>query len=290
MGSAFATPIRFELLRVGHCLHPECVAMHGGRWKTIEFPALVGLFRHPRQGPMLYDTGYSPSFRDATRHFPECLYRAVTPVRLTPGEELLAQLEERGLRPRDIGTIFISHFHADHIAGLRDFPAARFLALRPEFQANRRRSRFGRVRRAFLRELLPADFEERVCWAEEMSSLALPANWGQFREGIDLCGDGSLVGIDLQGHTASQLGLAFRTEALGEVFLVGDACWKTEGLEQNRPPARLAYSLFADGADYDATFAALCDLAISETGPVLIPSHCATTWAKLGGTRHIDHA
>jgi glyoxylase-like metal-dependent hydrolase (beta-lactamase superfamily II) len=132
------------------------------------------------------------------------------------------------------------------------------------------------------------DFEARTSWVE--NGATVPAPWAGFRSGYDLAGDGSLVGIELPGHTASQLGLAFRTEALGDVFLVGDACWKIEGLEQNRPPARLAYSLFADGADYDATFEALRELAESEAGPVLIPSHCATTWAKLGGTRHIDHA
>jgi glyoxylase-like metal-dependent hydrolase (beta-lactamase superfamily II) len=282
------TPVKFDLLKVGHCAHPECIAMRGGGWGSIEFPALVGLIEHPREGLILYDTGYSRHFFEATRRPPECLYRMVTPVRLTPEEELLGQLESRGIAASDIGLIVISHFHADHIAGLRDFPTARFFATRAEHAANEKRSRVARVRRAYLRGLLPVDFEARSSWVE--NGATVPAPWPGFRAGFDLLGDGSIVGIDLPGHTASQLGLAFRTEVLGDVFLVGDACWKIEGLEQNRPPARLAYSLFANGEEYDATFAALRELAMSEAGPVLIPSHCATTWAKLGGTRHIDHA
>lgn len=281
--------IKFDLLKVGHCGHPECVAMRGGGLGSIEFPALVGLIEHPAEGLILYDTGYASHFFSETKRVPECLYRLVTPVRLPPEEVLLTQLESRGIAASDIGTIVISHFHADHIAGLRDFPKARFVATQAERASNEARGRWGQVRRAYLRGLLPADFEARVSWAEEMP--APPAfPWPGFGAGFDLIGDGSLVGVDLPGHTASQLGLHFRGEEWGEVFLVGDACWKIEGLEQDRPPARPAYSLFADGAAYDATFAALRELAMAPGGPIVIPSHCATTWAKLGGTRHIDHA
>jgi glyoxylase-like metal-dependent hydrolase (beta-lactamase superfamily II) len=283
MTAALATPVRFELLRVGYCIHPECVAMRGGRWKAIEFPALVGLIEHPGEGLMLYDTGYSGHFREATRRFPECLYRAVTPVRLDPEEELRAQLEDRGFSVNDVATILVSHFHADHVAGLRDFPSARFVAMRPEYAANRRRGRFGRARRAFLADLLPGDFETRATWAKTRPPIELPAAWGAFREGFDLLGDGSLVGIDLPGHTESQLGLAFSVEGEGGTFLVADACWRIEGLRERRPPSRLADPLFADPARYRATFEALCDLSASPGAPRIIPSHCATSWAGRAG-------
>ena len=285
MTAALSTPVRFELLRVGHCRHPECVAMRGGRWKSIEFPALVGLIEHPREGLMLYDTGYSRHFLEATRRCPECLYRTVTPVRLDPEEELHVQLVARGFSANDVSTVIISHFHADHIAGLRDFPSARFVAMRPEYSANRRRNRFGRVRRAFLVDLLPEDFESRVTWAERLPPIDLPPAWGAFRRGFDLIGDGSLVGIDLPGHTESQLGLGFAAEGAGGTFLVADACWKIEGLRERRPPSRLAHSLFADPARYRATFGALCDLFAAPGAPRIIPSHCATTWAGLAEQR-----
>jgi len=288
MSGLFETRVKFDLLRVGSCSHPECAALRGGGIRAIDFPALVGLVEHPRLGLMLYDTGYSRHFAAATRSFPECLYRLLTPVRLPPGEELLVQLEERGLAASDIGTIFISHFHADHVAGLRDFPSARFIATSAEHRLVGGRGRLGRLRGAYLRDLLPSDFESRLLGAESFSICRLPDTWSPFREGFDLAGDGSLVGIDLPGHTASQLGLAFRTE--GEpapLFLVGDACWKVEGLERNRPPSRLAYGLFHDGKAYDETFAALRGLHLRGDGPSLIPSHCSTTWERRGGQRSI---
>ncbi|MCB1204323.1 MAG: MBL fold metallo-hydrolase [Verrucomicrobiae bacterium] len=283
-----AIPLRFDLLRVGHCGHPECIAMRGGRWNSVEFPALVGLIDHPREGLVLYDTGYSRHFHRATRSFPECLYRLVTPVSLPPEEELLCQLEDRGIRAGDIGTIVISHFHADHVAGLRDFPRARFVATRAEKMENERRGRFGRARRAYLRELLPDDFEARAIWAPDLPETPMP--WPEWGRGWDLLGDGSLVGVNLPGHVASQLGIVFSTEEHGQVFLVGDASWKIEALAENRPPGRVAYTLFADGTSYDRTFAALRDLHASPLAPLIVPSHCHTTWRRVGGTRHVHRA
>jgi glyoxylase-like metal-dependent hydrolase (beta-lactamase superfamily II) len=287
MGEPFSIRVKFDLLKVGHCQHPECAALRGGGRRAIDFPALVGLIEHPQRGLMLYDTGYSQHFHKATRRFPECLYRMLTPVTLPPGEELLAQLESRGIRASDIGTIFISHFHADHVAGLRDFPQARFIATRAERTLCERNGRLGRLRRAYLRELLPEDLEQRLQYAEAMPQVPLPAAWSPFGSAHDLLGDASILGIGLPGHAASQLGLAFQAEE--PVFLVGDACWKIEGLIDNIRPSRAAYVFFDNAAAYDATFDRLRALHHSAEAPLIIPSHCITTWREHGGSRRIHH-
>jgi glyoxylase-like metal-dependent hydrolase (beta-lactamase superfamily II) len=285
----FSTRLKFDLLKVGHCRHPECAALRGAGLRAIDFPALVGLIGHPERGPLLYDTGYARHFWQATRRFPECLYRVVTPVQLPPEQELLAQLEERRIAPGDIETIFISHFHADHIAGLRDFPRARFIALQSERLQVEKMGRIGRLRRAYLRELLPLDFEARLVSAESRPALVLDRDWQPFERAYDLLGDASVLGIDLPGHTASQLGIAFETEG-GETptFLIGDAAWKIEGLAQRRLPSRLTYSIFHRARDYDRTFARLCALHHSARPPAIIPSHCSTTWSARGGTHHVQ--
>lgn len=282
------TRLKFDLLKVGHCQHPECAALRGGSRRAIDFPALVGLIEHPQHGLMLYDTGYSPHFNEATRSFPECLYRMVTPVQLPPEEELLNQLEARRLSPADISTIFISHFHADHVAGLRDFPKARFIATAAERRLVESKGRIGRLRRAYLRDLLPSDFDTRVSLAENTPHVRLPQAWQPFSTAHDLLGDASMLGIDLPGHAASQLGVTFAVEGeSAPVFLVGDACWKIEGLIENRPPSRLAYNLFHDTRSYNETFASLRQLHLSAAPPTIIPSHCSTLWKQRGGTRHI---
>ncbi|QPN64040.1 MBL fold metallo-hydrolase [Synechococcus sp. CBW1004] len=287
MNKPFAIRVKFDLLKVGHCQHPECMALRSGGRRAIDFPALVGLIEHPQRGLMLYDTGYSRHFHEATKRFPECLYRMITPVTLPPPEEeLLAQLESRGIRASDIETIIISHFHADHVAGLRDFPKASFIATRSEHTLCKQKNRLGRLRRAYMRELLPQDMEKRLQYAEMMPLIPLPDAWKPFEAMHDLLHDGSLLGVDLPGHTASQLGLAFYADK--PIFLIGDSCWKIEGLIRGKKPSPLAYLVFDDGEAYDATFAKLRALYLSPHAPLVIPSHCTTTWRQYGGSRRIQ--
>lgn len=280
--------LKFDLLKVGHCQHPECAALRGGGRRAIDFPALVGLIEHPQHGLMLYDTGYSRHFNEATRSFPECLYRMITPVQLPPEEELLNQLEARRISASDVSTIIISHFHADHVAGLRDFPKARFIATSAERKLVESKGRIGRLRRAYLRDLVPSDFDTRVSLVENAPVVRLPPAWQPFSTAHDLLGDASMLGMDLPGHAASQLGVTFAVEGeSAPVFLVGDACWKIEGLIENRPPSRLAYNVFHHTKSYNDTFAKLRQLHLSAAPPVIIPSHCSTLWKQRGGTRHI---
>jgi hypothetical protein len=132
--------VTIELLKVGHCFHPEAVVIRGGSWRAQQFPAIVALLKHPSQGYMLFDTGYAKHFIQATTPFPQRLYRWVTPMHLCDKENLLHQLAQRGIAPEDIKHIFISHFHADHIAGLLDFPQARYICSKVALQSVMQRS------------------------------------------------------------------------------------------------------------------------------------------------------
>ena len=154
------TPSRVAVygLRVGRCRHPERVTLCGGAWGAVDFPAHCALIIHPSIGPILYDTGYADHFEEETRALPGAVYRALTPVQLPAEERLTRQLARHGVQPGDVERVFISHFHADHVAGLRDLPRARFVALRDDVPANLRHSGWSGLRRGFLPGLLPADF------------------------------------------------------------------------------------------------------------------------------------
>ena len=97
-----STRIGFRWLRAGHCLHPECIVQRGGRCRLERYPALVGLLLHPSRGPVLFDTGYSERFQEATSGFPERLYRWVTPVTLEEDEPLTVQLTRWGVHVEDV--------------------------------------------------------------------------------------------------------------------------------------------------------------------------------------------
>lgn len=276
-------PIRFHLLKAGHCSHPECVAMRGGRWSSLRFPALCGVIEHPERGVILFDTGYSPHFVDATRPFPERAYRWVTPVALGPEETLVAQLARRGIAAGEVRHVIISHYHGDHVGGLKDFPRARFWSTRADHDALRGRSRLGNLVHGCLPALLPPDFALRLDFVEEASRMTLPREFRPFDQGFDLFGDRSVAAIPLPGHSTGQIGLALCRADGRPVFLVADACWTRRALDEDRLPTWIASRAFDNRHDYRATFGRLRELAACDTGVAIVPSHCEATWEAWTG-------
>ncbi len=122
--------VHFDLCQAGYCNHPEITTIEGGSYKICKFPSLFGLIRHPQEGLILYDTGYHPLYNKLNTLWPEGLYPKLLPAFIHKNETAAFQLIQKGLNPEDVNWIIISHFHADHIAGLIDFPNAKFLCLK----------------------------------------------------------------------------------------------------------------------------------------------------------------
>ena len=153
--------VAFDLCQAGYCEHPEVVTIKGGSFKACQFPSLFGVIEHPDAGVLLYDTGYHPLYAEQTSRFPEGLYPRLMPAYLEPDQTAKAQLQRRGIAADDVTGIVISHFHGDHVAGLRDFPRAKFYALKSAFANVDGKSRWRNLLNGYLPGLLPDDFRER---------------------------------------------------------------------------------------------------------------------------------
>jgi glyoxylase-like metal-dependent hydrolase (beta-lactamase superfamily II) len=282
-GARVLSPVSFEMLQVGFCRHPECVALRGGSLRPVVFPAMCALIRHPGFGNWLFDTGYGEHFRAATQPFPERLYRWVTPIVLPEDQRLVAQLAARGLRPGDIDGVVISHFHADHIGALRDFPRATLVASRAGHAHVDGMSRVRALSQGFLPALLPPDFHERSRFLEGLPRVALPPELQPFGQGVDVLGDASLIAVPLHGHAHQQFGLLLRRLDGRVVLLSADACWSMRALRESRPPTWIAQRIFADRSGYRATFEKLRALATEHPDILLVPSHCQETARALVG-------
>ncbi|MDC7684598.1 MBL fold metallo-hydrolase [Asticcacaulis sp. BYS171W] len=264
-----------HILQVGACRHPEIMSRRGGHLCPVDFPALVGLIVHESWGPILFDTGYDRRFFTATEPFPERLYRLATPVSL-PEQPLEDQLKTYGYAPDDIAAVVVSHFHGDHVAGLTRFTQARIFCARAGLEATRRGSRFTRVRQGLLGALVPEDIDRRATFFEVLPPEALGDDLAPFTHGVDLCGDGSLIAVELPGHCKGHWGLWVPQARL---FFIGDAAWSLDAVEDNVPPPALTTGLLGHTATYRATLTALN--ALSKRGRVeIIPSHCARTAGK----------
>lgn len=270
------------VLRVGHCTHPECMALRGGAWRSGRFPALVGLIRHPSAGAILFDTGYSPHFFAATARLPERLYRWTTPVVLPDEECLQTQLARFGIAMHEVRFVFASHLHADHVAGLRDLPRATIWHGDAALRFARDSGRIARLRRAVLDALLPEDFERRGRAIETSTRCTLPHAWRELGDGHDLLGDGSLYAVPLPGHARGQYGLLLRHEDDRELLLAGDATWRICADRRAQAPAWPVRLLADDWRTLHATLGRLQRvLDTTDDRRCLLPSHCADSYARL---------
>jgi len=269
--------MKINILHAGYCTAPEHIAIQGGRWRRIHFPAMFALLQHPRFGPMLFDTGYSYRFFDETKKFPNRIYRWMTPVTLHEEDLVINQLANLNIRPQDISHVFISHFHADHIASLPDLTGSRYIYMPHAYEHLRRLSPSEGIKHAFLRGLIPSDFDDRSHPVDMNHSILLSKEYAPFTRGYDLLGDVSIIGVELPGHALGQMGIFVRVENDKLFFFVADAAWLKKAIVENRPPHKVAHLLFPDPEAYRETLGHLHSYQLTHPDVEIIPSHCEET-------------
>jgi glyoxylase-like metal-dependent hydrolase (beta-lactamase superfamily II) len=261
---------RVRFFNAGDCSQFGYLAARVPRGLT-RFKNVFVHLEHPVHGASMIDAGYSPHFFRATEPSPQRLYRWTTPVHLDEHEHAAAILASHGLHAENVGEIFISHFHGDHVAGLHHFPGARFVYRAEAYASLMRKSAWKQVRHGFLSALLPDDFVAR----------GLPvASFDTTFAGFPACdfwGDGELLLVDLPGHSPGHTGFAFRTNGR-QFFYIADACWDVDALLANRalpPPSRWmqhSYEMYVATQDRLRAFNA-------ESGWTMLAAHCPRTQA-----------
>ncbi len=196
------------------CGHSFVADFDGGFSDTRAFVgqsrALVAscyLIRHGDKY-MLWDTGYGRSY----------LGKA-----LTPGESgatltvtIVDQLKQLGLKPEQISLVGISHYHGDHSGQVADFPQAKLMIGEGDLE---------------VMKTTPAAAARIAPWISGKSEV----------EGVkgdkDVFGDGSVVMLDLPGHTPGHHGLLVRLQHTGWVMISGDVAHVRENLATDGVPS-----------------------------------------------------
>ncbi|MEK0315621.1 MBL fold metallo-hydrolase [Cohnella sp. 56] len=298
-------PVELRLMAAGYCVHPEFVTIRGGSLKSAAYPAGFALIRHPSRGWILFDTGYSARFEALTQHLPYALYRRLTPVRFREEDAAVRQLARLGVRAEDVALVILSHFHADHIGGARDFPHARFLYPEAAYAPLRRLGPVRATRAGFIASLLPDGFADTASPIERTATWMPPGDGSPMSGGWDLLGDGSLIAVSLPGHAAGQIGLLLTATGAADnarvvmpaspaavppgpatppagstrYLLCADASWSSRALRENRPPHPAAGLVMDDRAAYRDSFALLRRWQASDPALVIVPSHCREFFA-----------
>jgi glyoxylase-like metal-dependent hydrolase (beta-lactamase superfamily II) len=274
-GASVVPRLRYYVLDTGYCLASEHHLMRGGARRRVHCHSIAVLLQHPREGWFLWDTGYAPRMMEATRRLPYRLYRLATPLRLSAKLPVVRQLPRFGLRRDDIRRVVISHFHADHVGGLRDFPGAEPVALRSAYEDVKRRRGIRALSRAFIPSLMPPDFEARANLLPAFSGPPLPG----LGPTCDLFGDGSALLVELPGHAKGQIGMLANTER-GPVLFAADGCWLTKQVRLRRPPHPITHLFVDDPASVKTTIDSLHTFALARPDVAIVPSHCPEAFRR----------
>jgi len=211
--------MRLHVFDTGSIDAPEGLLFRGGNWlEPRSLPVLAFVVEHPDAGLVVFDTGFSQAIADDAQGFlGSFMSRVVKPV-LAEGGTLGQQMAASGLESKEVSHVVLSHMHFDHTGALEEFSGAVVVIASSERND-------AEAEHWPLDGFIESDWDEVSRWAE--IDYAAEAPYATFIAHHDLLGDGSLVLIDLRGHTAGSQGMIVMLPA-GPVLITGDAAWTEE--------------------------------------------------------------
>lgn len=180
------------------------------------------------------------------------------PMSATVSKTVVEQLATLGVSPADISMIGISHYHFDHIGQAGDFPQATLLIGKGDFDALSAKP-----------PLNGSDPTPLKNW------IGGPGKAEPVTGDKDVFGDGSVVMLDLPGHTPGHHGLLVKLAGMGAVLLSGDAAHFRENYDSDGVP-----TFNTDRADTISSLERLKGLA-KNLKATLVIQHDARDIAKL---------
>ncbi|HET9410165.1 MAG TPA: N-acyl homoserine lactonase family protein [Candidatus Sulfotelmatobacter sp.] len=159
---------------------------------------------------MLWDTGLPESSLGASLSAPGAMAASLS-------HTIKDQLSELNVAPTSLSLIGISHYHWDHTGQAASFPQAKLLMGKGDIDALRK----------------PGNESAKPLEHWLSGGGALEEVTGD----KDVFGDGSVVMLDLPGHTPGHHGLLVKLAKTGYVLLSGDAVHFRENYEKDGVPA-----------------------------------------------------
>jgi N-acyl homoserine lactone hydrolase len=193
---------------------------------TVPVPAF--LIRHPSAGAILVDTGLHPSIAtDGKENFGSAGNRFGKPS-LEPGEDVPAQLRERGIDPRELPVVVMTHMHIDHTSAVSEFSNSTFVVSATEWEA----ATVGPkpLLNGYRRPHFDYAFEYRTVDFDRAGI----DSYASFGRAFDLFGDGSIRLAYTPGHSAGHVSVIAHL-AERDFVIGGDAMYMAGQLDGDVP-------------------------------------------------------
>jgi N-acyl homoserine lactone hydrolase len=173
--------------------------------KKLQLTASCYLIRHADQY-LIWDTGYPAAAPGVP---------ADRAVKVT----LVEQLAQLKIKPEQINYVGISHYHGDHTGQAASFPQATLLIGQGDWDVLKGPTPSGTTNAAPLKHWLDGAGKSEPVAKDK-----------------DVFGDGTVVMLDMPGHTPGHHSLLVKLKEKGNVLLTGDQAHFRENYESNGVP------------------------------------------------------
>jgi glyoxylase-like metal-dependent hydrolase (beta-lactamase superfamily II) len=236
------------------------------RWPWV--PCQAFLVRHPTAGPILVDTGlHSSVAAKPSANLGRTVSWFARP-RLEAGDDVPAQLRARGVDPREVRLVVMTHLHPDHASGMSEFGGATFVLSAAEWRAATAEARPST--RGYRPEHYDYVFDYRTVGFDQRIE-----SYSTFGRTFDLLGDGSIRLAFTPGHSAGHLSVLCRLRDR-DFVIAGDAIY-TLGQLESAPGPPLPY----DAHTFNRSLQELRLFARQFPQAVIVPGHDAELWDTL---------